>query len=184
MDEFYIEKVLNGDHRSFQYFITSYKSYVFSLSFSVLKDKYLAEDVTQEAFIKAYKSLRSFKGNSSFRTWIGRIVINEALRKAKKERRYDAEEIPPEDFSSNSADKISNLEKDEQRYYISLVFEKIPPEQSLALELFYLKEMSVAEIIALTDWSSSKTKMLLQRGRKTFYYNLKSMLKSEVREIL
>ena len=185
MDDLYIEKILKGDCNSFQYFIKTYKRFAFSLSYSILKNKYLTEDVVQDSFIKAFKGLKSFKRNSKFQTWFGRIVINESLNKLKLK---STENISYDDISDNEIqivnDSVDSLMKEEQRFYISAVFEQLSHEESLALELFYLQENSVLDITETTGWSMSKTKMLLLRGRKNFYINLKRFLKSEVKEII
>jgi RNA polymerase sigma factor (sigma-70 family) len=184
MDDLNIEKILKGDYNSFQYFITTYKRFAFSLAYAILKDEYLTEDVVQDSFVKAFKGIKSFKRNASFQTWLGRIVINESLRKAK---RRGTEIVRFENISDDEIevvnDSIDSLMKEEQRFYITAVFEQLSPNESLALELFYLKENSIGDITEMTGWSSSKTKMLLLRGRKNFYSLLKRILKSEVKEI-
>jgi RNA polymerase sigma-70 factor (ECF subfamily) len=184
MDDIYIEKVLSGDHNSFRYFIKTYKRFAFGLAFAILKDKNLTEDVVQESFIKAFKGLISFKRNASFQTWLGKIVINESLRKAHSEREYlTIDEISNSDIGVLN-DSINSLINEDQKFFISAVFEQLPINESIALELFYIKENSIEEITEITGWSSSKIKMLLLRGRKNFYYRLKILLKSEVKEII
>jgi DNA-directed RNA polymerase specialized sigma24 family protein len=64
------------------------------------------------------------------------------------------------------------------------VFDLLQPNESIVLELFYLKEKSIKEIVDLTSWSESKIKMLLLRGRKSFYSKLNKMLKTEIKYIL
>jgi RNA polymerase sigma-70 factor, ECF subfamily len=185
MDDFYIEKILKGDHNSFQYFINTYKRFAFSLAFAILKDRNLTEDVVQDSFIKAFKGLKSFKRNASFQTWFGKIVINESLRKANyRTREYVTyNEISNCDIEVVN-DSINSLILEEQKIFISVVFEQLPINESVALELFYIKEYSIEEIIEITGWSASKIKMLLLRGRKNFYARLKKLLESEVKEII
>ena len=185
MDDIYIEKVLKGDFNAFQYFVKTYGSFAFSLSFSILKNYHEAEDAVQESFVKAFKFLVSFKRNSSFQTWLGKIVINESLRKTKPGKSdtvlyTEMSEFEPEIIK----DSINTLAGKERIYFINLAFEKLSPNESLALELFYLKDYSIEEIKGMTGWSDSKTKMLLSRGRKNFYYQLKIILKSEIKEII
>jgi RNA polymerase sigma-70 factor, ECF subfamily len=185
MDEFYIKKVLEGDHNAFRYFIKTYKKFAFSASFAILKDSNLAEDAVQESFIKAYRHLKSFKGNSKFQTWLGRIVINESLKRSKQKvvEKIALIDISEQEIVSinESADKLL---QDDQKRIINEVFKNLLPNESLALELFYLKENSLEEVTEITGWSISKTKMLLLRGRKSFYNNLKQLLKSDIKEIL
>lgn len=184
MDEIYIKKTLNGDTAAFKYFVCAYKDFAFSLSYSILKNKYLAEECVQLAFIKAFENLKAFRGNSSFRTWLGRIVINKSLRQAERQRKEPApvEEISETEISYVE-DSLGNLYEKERRKYITLVFEMLSPQASLALDLFYLKENSIAEIAELTGWSISKIKMTLTRGRKSFYNKLNQLLKTEVKEL-
>lgn len=185
MDDLYIEKILKGDYNSFQYFIKTYKAFAFSLSYAILKDKNLTEDVVQDSFIKAYNGLKSFRRKSSFQTWLGRIVINESLRKAKlKAVEYvEYDNISDEDVEVLN-DSLNSLILEEQKFYISVVFEQLSANESLALELFYLKDNTIEDITEITGWSSSKIKMLLLRGRKSFYVQLKKILKAEVKEII
>ncbi len=185
MDDFYITKVLSGDYNSFGYFIKTYKKIAFSISYAILKDKTLTEDIVQDSFIKAFKQLKTFRKESKFQTWLGRIVINESLRVSKtnvvEHAFYD--EIPSADIEILN-ESIENLTHEEQKYYISTVFKYLSTNEALALELFYLQENSIDEITTLTGWSESKIKMLLLRGRKSFYSHLKKILKTEIKEII
>lgn len=186
MDEVYIDRVLKGDYNAFQYFVKTYQTYVYSISFAILKDAHLAEDAVQDAYINAFKGLNKFRRDAEFKTWLGKIVINESLKKVDK-RKIETDFIL-DDSVYASANEIEYmllpLERAEQKYYITLVFEQLKANESLVLELFYLKEHSIAEINKLTGWSNSKIKMLLLRGREQFYRKLKMILKSELREII
>jgi len=185
VDDFYINKVLNGDTNAFKYFVETYKDFAFSLAYSILKNEYLAEESVQESFIKAYDKLSSFNYKAKFKTWLGRIVINESLRKINKKNQ------PIENFDSLSETEIAKVDDamnklliEERQFYINLIFENLNHEESLVLELFYLKEYSIKQICSMTGWSDSKVKMLNLRGRQSFYVRLKHVLKSEIRKIL
>jgi RNA polymerase sigma-70 factor (ECF subfamily) len=185
MDNIHIEKAKNGDHNSFRYLVTQYKGFAFSLSYSIIKNNHLVEDVVQESFIKVYKGLHSFRAESSFKTWLGRIVINESIKELRKNKVAGVfiDEISESDVE-RVKDSSSKLLKNEKEYYISLVFEKMKPNESLSLELFYVQNNSIDEIQDLTGWSKSKTKMTLLRARKSFYSYLNKILKSEMKNIL
>lgn len=185
MDDLYIKKVLSGDYNSFGYFVKTYKRYAFSISYAILKDKNLTEEVVQDSFVKAFRQLKTFRQESKFQTWLGRIVINESLR-ASKARGIEYvvyDEIPSEAVEVLN-DSIESLTQEEQKNYITTVFEYLSTNEALALELFYLQENSIDEITKLTGWSESKIKMLLLRGRRSFYSQLKKILKTEVKEII
>jgi RNA polymerase sigma-70 factor (ECF subfamily) len=184
VDSFYIQKVLSGNIDAFKYFVETYKDFAYSLAFSILKNNYLAEESVQESFIKTYDKLGSFRHNASFKTWFGRIVINESLGKInanrQKENLCKLSEIEISDIEGS----MNRLLNEERKFYIDKAFENLNHEESLVLELYYIKEFSIKEICSMTDWSSSKVKMLNLRGRHNFYAILKDILKTEIKEII
>ena len=184
MDSIHISKVLSGDTGAFRYFVNTYKDFAFSLSYSIVKNEYLAEESIQESFIKAFENLKTFRKDASFKTWFGRIVINESLQKVeiKKKETISVDNISESEIEFTE-DILKSITLKEQKLYISAIFEILSPKESLVLELFHLKENSIKEIMELTVWSQSKIKMLLVRGRKNFYCKLKEMLKTEVEEL-
>jgi len=180
MDELYIEKVLNGDIDAYKYFVRQYKDMAFTLAVSVLKSEFDAKDAVQEAFIIAFRKLKSFKGNSKFSTWFCRIVINEALKQVKKREKdpcefQDIPDVSPEDIPQS----LVAMKDEQQKYFIDLALQKIPSKEALALNLFYLEEYSVEEVSDLTGWSVSNVKVILYRARKNMYCELSKTLRSE-----
>ncbi len=184
MDSIYIRKVLSGNIDAFKYFVETYKDFAFSLSYSILKNNYLTEESVQASFIKSYDKLSTFKHHATFKTWFGRIVINESLRRIKKnDASPGVNDISDMEISDVEC-SMNNLLNEERRFYIDKVFESLTHEESLVLELYYLKEFSIKEICSMTDWSPSKVKMLNLRGRQIFYVKLQAILKSEMRKVL
>lgn len=183
MDSIYIKKVLSGDTEAFRYFVNTYKDFAFSLSYSILKDSYIAEEAVQESFIKSFEKLATFRKDASFKTWFGRIVINESLRKVNRSVALSVDEIS-ENIIKTVDDALEILSRNEQKIIISEIFDLLHANESIVLELFYIKENSINEIIELTTWSKSKIKMLLLRGRKSFYDKLSKMLNNEMEDIL
>ena len=183
MDNIYIRKVLSGDTEAFRYFVNTYKDFAFSLSYSILKNNYFAEEAVQVAFIKSFEKLSSFKKDASFKTWFGRIVINESLRKVNKSIVISVDDVS-EEIIKKVDNTIETLNKNEQKVLISEIFDLLQPNESIVLDLFYLKENSIKEIKEMTSWSESKIKMLLLRSRKSFYSKLSKTLKNEMEDIL
>lgn len=185
MDNLYVDKVINGDVESFRYFVDTYKDYAFSLSISITKNSYSSEEAIQEAFIKAFENLSKYRGASKFKTWFGRIVINESLKRIdkKKEKALSIEDVS-DDFIKTIDETICDIDIEDRRKIITEVFNSLKSNESLVLDLFYLKEHSTNEIIELTGWSKSKIKMLLLRGRKSFYNKLSNVLKYKLEELL
>jgi len=182
MDELYLHKVKSGDSNAFSYFVRTYKETAFSIAFSVLKNDLDAEDAVQEAFISAYKGIASFKAEAKFSTWLYRIVVNEAFKRVKIEKKYQYNDLSEIDINLANKESLS-LEKEERKYYISLCFDAMPADYSLVLQLFYIKEYSLTEIEEITSWTQSKIKVSLHRARNRFYVELKKLLKSEVHSL-
>jgi RNA polymerase sigma factor (sigma-70 family) len=185
MDDAYIQKVLEGDINSFRYLVDKYKDMSFSIAISILKEENEAEDVIQDAFIKAFNSLRSFRNESRFSTWLYRIVVNESLgrmRKQKHERIHDVN--ADQDQEIDMPENIHNLTRDEQKKYINLVLNRMDARESLLLRLFYLNENNLHEIQEITGFSMSNIRVILHRARKSFYCLLKKELKEEITSIL
>lgn len=184
MDSVFIKRVLSGDCDAFEHFVSKYKDFGFALSYSVLKDSFSAEEAVQKSFIKAFEKLHTFRENATFKTWFGRIIINESLREINKYKESNVikniseEEISDVDFTLN------NLIHKERKFLISEVFKNLSHEESLILELYYLKEFTIKEICKVTDWSQSKVKMLNLRGRKNFYHQMRIILKHEMKDVL
>lgn len=171
MDDFYIDKVLNGDKQAFRYFVRHYKDIAYNLAISIVKDNQNAEDVVQEAFIKAFKGLKSFKKDAKFSSWFYRIVVNEAFTYLRKNK------IDFADIDDQKIALASEEIKEDQRWVSVQNFMRcLNPKESLVLNLFYLEEKKIAEISNITSWSISNVKVLLHRARK----NLKELLNKDL----
>lgn len=186
MDTEYIQKVLDGDANAFRYFIEKYRDMAYSLAVSIVKNDAIAEEVTQDAFLKAYKALDKFEQRSKFSTWLYKIVHNEGLKHIrKKEFKYtdDVEELNDVQYSEINH-SVAELNLQEQRYYINKGLEKLLPNDSMTLRLFYLEEKNLNEIGEITGLRISNIKTILHRARKRFYTVLKQELKHEMNSIL
>jgi RNA polymerase sigma factor (sigma-70 family) len=186
MDSEYIRKVLQGDSRAFRYFIDKYRNLAYSLAISVVKNSAIAEEVTQDAFVNAYKFLYQFEERAKFSTWLYKIVMNEALKRVKRKTLdycKDIEEIHDAEISHLN-ESIDTLGDEDQRYYINRALERLSPNDSLVLRLFYLHENNLREIQEITGLTETNIKSILHRARKRMYVALQLELKDEIRNIL
>lgn len=88
-DTVVIKRVLNGDGNAFERIMRRYNQRLYRIARSILKDEHEAMDVVQEAYVKAYYQLNTFKGPDGFASWISRIVSNEALLRLRKSKRIN-----------------------------------------------------------------------------------------------
>lgn len=187
MDSLYLRQVLAGDTAKFSYFITQYKDMAFSIAFRIVSNREDAEEVVQDAFMKAFKALASFRYDSKFSTWFYRIVVNTALKRVRK----DKQEIADVDISNlplqvteHIENAYSSLANEDQKKIIDLAMGKLAMEDRLLLTLFYLNENTVAEINEITGISPENIKMKLLRARKKMYIILEKDLKIKLNTIV
>lgn len=181
-----IRHVLAGNTEMYGLLVNRYKNKVFSLAYAIVSNREDAEEIAQDAFLKAFKGLNSFKERSSFSTWLYRIVVNTALNK-KKLRKWvtvDHSELVAQDEQFGFDSLTQYLKKEDQKKFIRMALDALNKQEKLCLTLFYLGELSVKEIQEITSMSESNIKVLLLRGRKTLYAQLKKLLKSEVKNLI
>ncbi|MCA5003751.1 RNA polymerase sigma factor [Sphingobacterium bovistauri] len=179
MDKLYIDKVLAGDLSAFNYFLKTYKDMAYSVAISIVKQEHLAEEIVQDAFMICYQSLKNFKGNSKFSTWLYRIVVNCAygtLRKTKNNNQEFDVEVHDVSFDEST---FQLLEKKEKEHMVQEALLNLPANEALALRLFYLEELSVQEVREVTGWTETNIKTILHRGRKRLYAILSKLMKGE-----
>ena len=88
-DQYYIQKVLQGDANAFAYLVDTYKDMIFTLAFKMTKNREEAEEISQDTFIKAYQNLNKFQGDSKFSTWLYSIAYNASLDAIKKNKKHN-----------------------------------------------------------------------------------------------
>lgn len=164
-DDEYLDRVLSGDTDAFRYFLATYKDMAFNVAVSIVKDDQYAEEIVQDAFMKAFNGLKSFNRTAKFRSWFYRIIVNESfqqLRKIKKDRsRLEFTEVYP--LSSGGLEESDNTKMEQ----VTRLLRSLPAKESLVLNLFYLEENTLKEITEITGWTLANVKVILHRARKT-----------------
>jgi len=169
VDIIYIGQVLNGRINAFSFLVEKHKDKVFNLAFRICGNREEAEEVAQDAFLKAFRGLKEFKMKSSFDTWLYRIVYNTAISFVRSRRKGV---LFVEDFPADIIDFLTfstNEEEAENEFRNSLVnfaLQKINEEERALISLFYYDEMDSSEISDITGISKSNIKVKLFRARK------------------
>ena len=186
-DNFYIKKVLKGNLASYAILVEKHKSLAFTLALRISKNREDAEEIAQDAFLKAYNSLDTFKQESKFSTWLFKIVYNTALSRFRK-KQLDSmsmeETLVSETYQEVDDDSLKVLHHKERKKIISEALTKLKDDESVVMTLFYLSENSTKEIEEITGFTKSNIKILLHRGRKKLLVELKKILKQEIVDIL
>ena len=168
-DQLYITKVINGDTNAFGFLVDSYKGMVFSLAFKMIKNREEAEEVSQDTFIKAYKNLSKFKGDSKFSTWLYRIAYHACLDCIKKSKQHH-HSFEINEITFNQIKSVENvlegIERKERAEIMNDCLLKLPEEERSIIWMFYYDELSLKEIIEVTQLSEANIKVKLHRARK------------------
>lgn len=170
-DQQQIQRVLDGDKDAFRYLVRNYQGMGYSIAISIVKNEIDAKDVVQNAFIRVFKSLHTFRQDSKFSTWLYKIVVNESLkhlRKGKPGMETISFKDDPEDYGAVFNDVMNHLEIEDRNIRIDKTLGLMKPKEALVLKLHYLHEQRIDEIEKITGFSKSNIKVLLFRARKSF----------------
>jgi len=185
-DNFYIDKVLKNDLNAYSVLVDRHKDMVYSIAVKILKNEEDAEELAQDVFVKAYQSLKFFKRESKFSTWLYRIVYNSAISKTRK-KQYKTADLDYSIVENYSADEIKEdverLSDEEQKKIVNTILEKLNPEESILITLFYFDEKTTKDISIITGLSQSNVKVRLHRLRKRLLIEVQSQIKKSNKEI-
>jgi RNA polymerase sigma factor (sigma-70 family) len=168
-DIYYIDQILAGNSNSFRFIVDRYKDKAYNLAFRICGNHEEAEELAQDSFVKAYRSLGGFKMKSSFATWLYRIVYNTSVSHVRIKKKVT---LSLDDFPADATDFIGNNTSEEEadwEYRSSLVnflLQKITEEERGLISLYYYEEMSTDEISEITGMSKSNIKVKLFRVRQ------------------
>lgn len=186
-DNFYIDKILGGDTAAYASLIDKHKTMAYNIAWRILKSREDAEEITQDSFLKVYHSLKEFKRESKFSTWLFRIVYNNAISRVRK-KKLDIDSFDDENYEwmepADTAKELERLSQNEQKKYVNAAISRLPEEDATVITLFYMNESSIEEISTVTGLSESNVKVKLFRSRKRLHEELQTMLKEELVDII
>ncbi|HEX9741132.1 MAG TPA: sigma-70 family RNA polymerase sigma factor [Ignavibacteriaceae bacterium] len=182
-DQEVIESVKKGNHSDYAILIDRYKNKAFSMLTRMLKNRMEAEEVLQDCFLKAFKGLNTFKGESKFSTWFYKIVYNSALSRLSIQKRKTEMEMSSVDdhFDLISENDFNLTEQNDLSLYIKEMVNKLPANYASVISMFYLENLSCEEISEVMGTTVNNVKVMLHRSRSA----LKDILiKNKYREEL
>ena len=181
-DQLLIKAINNGDTKAFAILVNRYKDLVYTLALRMLKHREEAEEVAQDSFVKIFKSLNKFKGDSKFSTWIYRVTYNTCLDRIKKNKKYISN-VAIDEFTFNKLGTLDNtldhLIKEEKQALIKKCINKLPEKSSVLLTLFYFEDLSLDEIAKIINMEANTVKVKLFRARKKLAVILEQYLEPQ-----
>lgn len=181
-DSYYIEKIIAGETSAFAHLVEKHKDWVYTIVVRILRSHEDAEEIAQDVFMKAYKSLKSFKGKSKFSTWLYSIAYNTAITKTRK-RKLSTTDLEDEMIRNYSEDAITEdlfeLSQEDLKSRLNKALSALPETDNLIITLYYKNENSIEEISEITGFSETNVKVKLFRIRKKLFTKLNSMNHAE-----
>jgi RNA polymerase sigma-70 factor, ECF subfamily len=179
-----IKQVLKGDQNAFGEIVEMYKDKVYQISYRMLGNRHEAEDIVQEAFIRAYVNIQRYNLELKFSTWLYRITTNlciDRIRKKKPDYYLDAEVKGAEGLTMYSQvpskttlpeDDVESLELQDT---IQKEIMKLPEKYRSVIVLKYIEELSLKEISEILEMPLGTVKTRIHRGRESLRKRLQHM---------
>ncbi|WP_109097664.1 RNA polymerase sigma factor [Aquimarina sp. AU58] len=182
-DQYYINQVLEGQVNAFSVLVERYQGLVYTVVYRMIKNKEQAEEVAQDSFIKAYKSLSNYRGDAKFSTWLYTIAYRKSLDAIKASKRMITSELIEEVSEGEMelvGDALNYLQVKERKKIISDSIMKLPEDEAAIITLYYFEEKSVKEIVEIVNLTADNVKIKLYRSRKKLYSILKYHISPEI----
>ncbi|TDL75887.1 RNA polymerase sigma factor SigW [Peribacillus frigoritolerans] len=179
-----IKQVKKGDQNAFAEIVDIYKDKIYQLCYRMLGNSHEAEDIAQEAFIRAYVNINSYDMDKKFSTWLYRIATNltiDRIRKKKPDFYLDAEVTGTEGltmYSQVAADVAlpeDQVETMELQQMIQKEILKLPDKYRSVIVLKYIDELSLIEISEILDMPIGTVKTRIHRGREALRKQLRHL---------
>ncbi|GAE27363.1 RNA polymerase sigma factor SigW [Halalkalibacter wakoensis JCM 9140] len=170
-----IREVKKGEQQAFSEIVDLYKDKVYQVAYRMVGNVHEAQDIAQEAFLRAYTNIDRFDLNRKFSTWLFRIATNVAIDRLRKKKPdfYLQEEVGGSDgltFESQLAadedlpeDQVITIE---MQHWVQEEINQLPPKYRTAIILKYIEDLSIKEISEILDIPQATVKTRIHRGRE------------------
>jgi RNA polymerase sigma-70 factor (ECF subfamily) len=171
-----IEACQRGEREAFRELFETYKDKVYSIALRYSGEQAVAMDIAQDTFVKLYSSIRDFRGDSGFETWVYRLVVNSCLDHRRKAWRL----IPMADeiltSLRSSGDSLTEMLRSEVRSRIRSAVDRLAPDLRIAIILRYTEGLSYAEISEVLGCSAGTVASRLNRAHKALERRLSHLV--------
>jgi RNA polymerase sigma-70 factor (ECF subfamily) len=176
-DNCYIERIRKGETNCFAHLLECYGKQIFSLIARIVENREDAEELTQDVFLKVFRNIESFRGESSFSTWLYRIAYNTAVSATRKKaiELSAIDETMIENIPDETEDEFRNEEIAARVGYLNIALEKLLPEERAMIMMFYKNGRSMEEIAEITGLTETNVKTKIFRIRKKLFVLIKKM---------
>ena len=186
-DQEIIVRVLRGETQAFATLVERYRNYVFTLALRLSQSREDAEEIAQDSFVKAYRSLADFKGGSKFSTWLYTITHNTGitfLRKRKMEVQSIDEDRHAQLLDSQVSDfRADSMETRSRAQMVNKAIRMLSAEDAQIITLFYQGDQSLQEIGQVMGMDPNTVKVRLFRARQRLKEKMETYFREEVQNL-
>jgi RNA polymerase sigma factor (sigma-70 family) len=183
-----IDQTLSGNQSAYADLVKRHQRFIFTLALRFAKNREDAEEITQDCFVKAYRSLTTFQRQSKFSTWLYSIVYTTAMSSLRKKRvetsSIDDENNTIQIENQTASFDADNVENKSRSYYLNQAIGQLLPDDTTIITLFYKGEQSLEEIAQTLGIEANTVKVKLFRARQRLKEKLERNLKHEVKELI
>jgi len=183
-----VERLKQGDASAFKLIVEAWQDMVYNTALGIVQNAEDAEDVAQEVFVQVYESVKQFKGDAKFSTWLYRIAITKSLDHIRKKKRKKRFAFLQSLFGENEEEVLhtpdfhhpgTSLEDKERAAVLFRAIDKLPATQKVAFTLHKLEGLSYQEVADVMQTSLSSVESLMHRAKG----NLKKWLEDYYRNM-
>jgi len=182
-----ITRVLHGEHQLYADLVTRYQNFVFTLALRYTPVREDAEEIAQDVFVKAYKALKDFRGESKFSTWLYSIVNSTSITFLRKKKldvsSLDNEHVLEQAESKDSGMSANQVEVKSKVEMVTKAIQMLSPDDAKLITLFYKAEQSLEEIARILNMETNTVKVKLHRARTRLKEKMEKYFTQEVKDL-
>jgi RNA polymerase sigma factor (sigma-70 family) len=177
-----VQQVLNGNEHAFRFLVATHQRLVLHIVGRIIKQQEDVEDVCQEVFMKVFRKIKNFRGDSKLSTWIATIAYNTGIsyiRSKNRKNETEADDLTMFQSRSDNWQGQHAVEREEAKKILGEMIEELPVNYRTVLTLFHLEEFSYKEIEEITGMPEGTVKSYLSRARNLLKEKLEKIIASE-----
>lgn len=178
---------MRGEHQLYAELVKRYQNFVFTIALKYTPVREDAEEIAQDAFVKAYRALKDFRGDSKFSTWLYSIVNSTSITFLRKKKlnvqSLDNEHVFETADSQVSDSRANTIEQKSKVAMVAKAIELLSADDARLITLFYKAEQSLEEIAKILDMETNTVKVKLHRARTRLKEKMEKYFTQEVRDI-
>ncbi|MBC6492151.1 RNA polymerase sigma factor [Flavihumibacter stibioxidans] len=182
-----IHQVRQGDQQAFSQLVSKYQNYVFTIVLRYLSSREDAEEVAQDVFVKAYRSLGDFRGESKFSTWLYTITTTSCItflrRKKLEVHSLDNEKVLAHAENIDGGMRANQVEQKSRIAMVNQAIAMLSADDAQVITLFYKGEQSLDEIAHILGQETNTVKVRLHRARQRLKEKMEKHFMAEVRDL-